>query len=158
MKKIAILIMLLLAPPIASAEVIIDMTMTTETTTSGASLFEVTALSGTHQSGIQIGAKTLSGLATKEGYFAVQINELTLPSGIDGNNDDTPYELVYYRSLLDDAEKWSKAEEVSLTTGTISGNSTYTQTVPIRWTSNIRFAIKSSTTGFAAATIRKVFK
>ena len=155
---IAMIIFLVMITGAAHAEVIIEMTMGTTQTSGGASIFYVSAIAGTHTTNIKVNDTVIGGLGTKAGYFSIQINDITLPSGSSGDNSATTYEIIQERSLFNDSRHWSGVEEESIVSDTLGGTSLYTVRVSTRWTSNTRYGIKTGATSIETATMRLIFK
>lgn len=128
LKLAAILALLALPCQAGASALVIDWTTGSTKTTSGDTIFQVSATSGTYTTGIAAGDTVISNLSNFTGVYSVQPNTIAFGDSLTYSAmGGVTYEIVAQFSNVNDATHWAGASTYVLNPGgtAISGNSLY---------------------------------
>jgi len=130
LKSVAILVVFLLAVAgqAAAGTLVIDWTTSTSTTTSGDTIFQISAISGTYSPDIKVGDMVIPNLSNYTGVYSVQPISIGFGTGLTyATMGGVTFQFVAQFSNVNDATHWSGATEYVLNpVGTaVSGASLY---------------------------------
>lgn len=168
MKKIFLTVLLafMLALPFQAhaGALVVDLTTSSSTTTSGDTIFQVSTTSGTYTTDLAAGDTVIPNLTNYSTTVTVQVDSLTFGNSLTyAEMGGVTFEVVAQLTAINDSTHLSGASEVVLNPGgtAVSGNSLYQLSAALAMTENMRFLLRqdlSSVSPIASANIRALFK